>query len=424
MKKSFLPLLLISGLAGPVNGQLLLEENFNYPDGEPLSEHGWNIHSGSINAVIVTPPTIQYPGYPASGTGNETTLNKTGQDVNHTFTTLTGGDIYISFLINVASATLTGDYFLHLGGNPMGSSFKGKVFVRRDGQKRLSFGISQSTHVTALIAWSPFIYSLNTVYLLVLKYSMVPGSGNDMASLFINPDPGLPEPAERLTSCDTPADPGEIGSVALRQGGASSGPMLQLDGLRTGLSWSDLFSAVPDQLIVTGTVAEGQSICYNARQTIDVGGASSAFILVPGGTVTMISGQRIFFHPGINLRFGGQLSASITTEGNYCSGNKLLPGAVTRQEGLYHTINEGKDEEGPYPFPNPTKGVFSLDIKTEKMDEHGFAAIYRITGEPIMKKEFDSRYPPMFDLSEQPAGIYFLKVVVNGKSEMAKIIKF
>jgi len=423
MKKPFLSLLLIGSMVVPVSGQWLLEENFAYPVGDSLSQHGWNIHSGTINPMVVTPTVLQYPGYPACGAGNGTALKKTGQDVNHTFPTLTGGDIYLSFLILVESATLTGDYFLHLGRDPMGSSFKGKVFVRRDGQNMLSFGISQSTHVTALVTWSPFIYSLNSVYLLVFKYSMVSGSGNDVASLFINPDPGLPEPLERLTSSDPPADPGEIGAVALRQGGASSGPVLQLDGIRAGLSWEDLFLEIPAQRIVTGTIADGQSVCYHASQTIDVACETSSFTLFPGGSVALIAGEHIFFHPGTNLQAGGQLTASISAGGDYCGGNKQHPGIVTPGSGLVETINEGKDAWFPSPFPNPTTGRFSLDLKNQEQPGHGFAVICRVTGEQVLKKEFDGKEVPFFDLSGQPAGIYILKVVMKGRNEMVKIIK-
>ena len=400
-----------------------MEENFDYPVGDMLTAHGWTAHSGTTHVICVTQASIACPGYPPSGVGNETSLVASGQDVNHTFASRSTGDVYIAFLVKVVRATLPGDYFLHLGKNPVGSSFKGKVFVRRDGSNHLSFGVSQSSKVTAMISYSPFIYSLNTTYLLVLKYSILPGPGNDVACLFSNPDVNLPEPVLRLTSYDTPGDPDEIGSVALRQGSETGGADLKIDGIRAGITWEDLFAGIPEQLTVTGTVAAGQSVCYDAYHTISVAGGLSVFYLSANGNATLIAGQNIRFYPGSRVRTGGQLYASITQAGNYCQGAsfpmEMFPSRETENKLMANETGYG----GPGIFPNPTHGPFVLEWNDQEGEIRGFATIYRITGELISRKELVPGLPPKFDLSSQPAGIYLMQIADHHRTQFLKIIK-
>ncbi|MCK9423378.1 MAG: T9SS type A sorting domain-containing protein [Bacteroidales bacterium] len=423
MKKLFILLVISAGAVSSVSGQLLLEENFDYPVGDPLTAHGWNAHSGTTNVIVVTPASITYSGYPPSGIGNETTLARCGQDVNRTFISQYAGDVYISFLVRIVSATLTGDFFLHLGCSPVGSSFKGKVFVRRDGSNHLSFGVSQSSNITAMISYSHFIYSLNTTYLMVLKYTILPGPKNDIACLFINPDVNLPEPVARLTSYDTPSDPGEISLVALRQGGESSGAALKLDGIRVGTSWDDIFTGVPDQLTVTGTVAAGQSVCYDAQHTIAVAADQSAFTVARGGNITLIAGQNICFYPGTRVYTGGYLSTFITTAGNYCSGQSFPREYIPGKDAEIPRSPEGTGNRRVTLFPNPTPGQFYIELNDDEGTMNGFVAIYRITGELVMKRVLNPAFSAKFDLSSQPGGIYLMQIVDHDRMEVVKIIK-
>ena len=106
MKKSYL-LLLFSFLFIPLSlsyGQFFIE-NFDYPAGDSLTQHGWVAHSGTSNAIFVTSPGLTYTGYPGSGIGNAATLTTTGQDVNKQYTPLTTGAVYASIMVNVASFT-------------------------------------------------------------------------------------------------------------------------------------------------------------------------------------------------------------------------------------------------------------------------------------------------------------------------------
>ncbi len=260
MKKNLLFYLLMStlfvaGFSLKGNAQLLFEENFAYPVGDLLTAHGWVAHSGAgTNSIATTAGSITYSNYQSSGIGEEITMATNGEDVNKQFATQTTGSVYAGLLVNIISATTTGDYFFHLGPTTLGTTFKAKLFVKKDASNNLAFGISQASNTAN---YSGFNYTIGTTYLLVVKYTIVSGTANDVVNLFINPVIGDPEPASPLlTNTDTPTDPVDIGSVAMRQGGTSSGASLKLDGIRIGTTWSSVAGlAAPVNLTITSPSA-------------------------------------------------------------------------------------------------------------------------------------------------------------------------
>lgn len=226
------------------NAQGLLDENFDYPAGDSLGAHGWVSFSGGVtNRLLVTSPGLTYPGYPLSGIGNATTLLPTGQDAykNMSSKVDTGSlkSVYASFLVNVTSAQI-GEYFLAFLPSTSQTFFAGRVFVRID-TGFVNFGITKSSGSDTLNPnmWSPNDYSLNTTYLLVLKYTIVPGSNNDQVSLFVFSS-GFPatEPAPTIGPITySSGDASDIGRIALRQGAANRGANLIVDGIRVTTSW-------------------------------------------------------------------------------------------------------------------------------------------------------------------------------------------
>lgn len=213
--------------------QLLFEENFDYPANDLITAHGWTAHSGGgTQPITVSQGGLIYSGYVASGIGNAALMDNNGEDDHHTFAVQTSGVVYTAFMVNV-TANANG-YFLHLGGDPIGSTFRGKVFMDATNHFGLSVGNNTGTFATAT-------FTPATTYLLVLKYEIVAGTNNDIVSLFIFDGP-LPagEPALPAIGPLTDAAMSDInpGSVALRQYNASQN--LTIDGIRTGLSWADV----------------------------------------------------------------------------------------------------------------------------------------------------------------------------------------
>ncbi|MBK8982357.1 MAG: hypothetical protein IPM38_08575 [Ignavibacteria bacterium] len=223
--------------------QLRLDENFDYPAGDSIGAHGWTYFSGVTNTMFVTSPGLSYAGYPLSGIGNAATVNTTGNDYYKNFTSSADSTntsaIYAFFMVNVQSAQRPGDYFLGLLPDNSTTFYSGRLFARDMGGV-LEFGVTKaSTSDTNSMVWSSG-YSYNTTYLMVLKYEFVPGSNNNLVSLFIF-NSGVPatEPAVPTIgpALYTSGDAFNIGRVALRQGVASRMPTVIVDGIRATTAW-------------------------------------------------------------------------------------------------------------------------------------------------------------------------------------------
>ena len=223
-----------------------LEEEFNYPAGDLLTAHGWVPHSGAgSHPIIVADEGLVYPGYYAyQGLAAQTVYSGSAEDVNKTFANQTSGTFYVSFLFNASEAKTTADYFFHFAPNTIGTDFKGKVFVQKDASNNLRFGITKGANAISETSATPYSYSLDTTYLIVVKYVMVSGSTNDEVYMWVNPTIGATEPTAQLTASDlTGIDISAIGAVAIRQG--TNGPIAKIDGIRVTNNWAKLWEGTP-----------------------------------------------------------------------------------------------------------------------------------------------------------------------------------
>lgn len=243
--------------AEPGDPIVLFVEDFDYPVDTILEDTGgWLAHSGTNNPVMVVDGNLSYAGY-IQNAGNMVELIATGQDVNHTFAPQTEGSVYAAVLINVDSAQATGDYFMHFGPETMTSIFAGRVFLKKDGDSDNAFiGLVYSSGAGAVTQYTTTSYPFGSTILLVLKYDIIPGEKNDVASLFINPTPNAPEPmtADLISAsgyASAPADLVSVGSFGLRQGNANNAAVLGVDGIRITNDWNLLWTSdMPDQPMI------------------------------------------------------------------------------------------------------------------------------------------------------------------------------
>ena len=216
---------------------LPITENFNYPTGSSLTSNGWVAHSGAgTNPILVNDTPLSYPGYLNSGIGKSVSMTTTGEDDNRAFGNITNNSVYASFMVNISSAQLPGDYIFNFA--PENSSFfyYGRMFVKKNTGDSLAFGIAKN--VSASVIYTPFDYSLNTTYLIVVKYTFNPGTTtDDEVKLWINPVLDGTEPIADVTQTDTGTDALSLGMFALRQGSSSNAPNLILGGIRVADTW-------------------------------------------------------------------------------------------------------------------------------------------------------------------------------------------
>ncbi|MBA4311907.1 MAG: hypothetical protein C0417_04680 [Chlorobiaceae bacterium] len=279
MKKIFTILLVVISilmLGNMALGQsLLLEENFDYPAGDSLNIlHGWTVQSTAsyVNTIKVVSPGLTYTGY-GSVLGNAAKIDTTGQDLYKSFTSVTAGSVYSSFMVNISKVTTTGDYFTHFT-QATTTNFRGRVYAKSSGGN-VSFGLMKGS--TGTVAYTTATYALNTTHLVVLKYAFNTSTAtDDSVYLFINPPIGITEPTPDLRFGSTDADFSTLNAVALRQGTNTTMPRLSLDGIRVGTAWTDIFPPTASApTATTGSASAVAATTATLNGTINANWAST-----------------------------------------------------------------------------------------------------------------------------------------------------
>ncbi len=306
MKKTitfFTSLIVMILMSMTVNAQVLINEQFDYPVGDSLSGHGWATHGNlGVNTILTVSGNLSYTGY-CTPSGQSASLSSAGgQDINRTFTSPTSGSLYAAILINVTSATTTGDYFLAFF--KATTTMSGRVFIKKDATDATKFTLGTVKASTGTPVYSNVLLSMNTTHLVVLKYTIVAGATNDVVSIFVNPSTAS-EGTPTVTASDiTSLDLDPIGGIALRQASASSAPALTVDGLRVATTWADAIGfsgTVTSPVVTTGTtsgITSTTAICAG-NITTDGGGAITAKGICYGasinpditGTIVIVAGS-------------------------------------------------------------------------------------------------------------------------------------
>lgn len=214
-------------------------EHFDYSTGE-LRTVGtdWTRISGTTNDLNVVDGNLSYTGYQMPATGRQVrTLSSGADDDKLTFTpqSTAGTKIYASFLLNLLDTlglTAGGTYFASLGTGT--SSYGNRLYIRKVvGSNVFNLGLAKSN--TTVTGWSGNL-SVSDTHLIVIDYEIVTGTLNDTVRVWINPALTGTEPAADLTTGGNTDY--SIDGFFIRQ--ATGSPNSYIDGLRIGLSWSDI----------------------------------------------------------------------------------------------------------------------------------------------------------------------------------------
>lgn len=221
----------------------LIEENFDYSIGSLIVVTANWTESPSGTDVNVVSGNLSYTNYPSSGIGNQIYLDASGGTANRggvirSFTAVSSGTIYMSFLMNVNSttdmdiSTSNGDYLANWQSS--GNTLKSLILVRQ-GSNTSKFSIGMRKTTAGSITWYSPELDINTTYLIVMSYTFTSGSDNDPIKFWINPSLSGSEPSADIT-ISSGADNTDIGIIQFRQN-AKSGD-IYVDGVRVAISWS------------------------------------------------------------------------------------------------------------------------------------------------------------------------------------------
>ncbi|MGA7159428.1 MAG: choice-of-anchor D domain-containing protein [Bacteroidota bacterium] len=296
----------------------LLIENFNYTTGDTLGLH-WAWHSGTAGQDTIQASPLTYTGYASSGIGKSVKTN-TGatEDLHLSFPdSVNSGTVYASFLVNVSAVNTTGDYFFHFGEGPFSSSdFGCRLSVKTNASSALAFGLSKASAVGSS-TFTGFNYSLNTTYLVVVKYMFEPSSTtNDSVALYVFTDPTLPA-TEPSTATIGPMNEGttdlrNIGCVAIRQGTAANVQTALIAGIRVSTKWSSSVGGVVGSMPIfsnasfgfgpinvgsskTDTLTVQNLSQYNAMNISAITSSDPTFAVTPTTGTVPTSGSQKFF---------------------------------------------------------------------------------------------------------------------------------
>ncbi|MFZ4522052.1 MAG: PKD domain-containing protein [Bacteroidales bacterium] len=171
------------------------------------------------------------------------------------------------------------------------------------------------------------------------------------------------------------------------------------------------------------TIMNGQEECL-AVQSIILGGEAT-FTVQAGGQVRLIAGNNILFLNGTTINPGGYLSALITQQCIPCNMLKSndLTRVSTESDGHNETLNTPQDNPCFMIYPNPTDGIFTIASKNRIMGNIVVLQIFDVMGKMKVEEKLEPFTKREFSISEFPAGIYHLRLIVDDNTQVIRMIK-
>lgn len=246
MNKKLLLLALLNSFV--LFSQTIFQDNLsNYTTGQTLNGQGtWTNNSssagtGACTGAICTNATVLTPGFSYTNYGTSTKSLQLLADTDgcgSIFTSVTSGDMYVGFMINISSSvTSPNDFFRVNNGNSFVTGFR--VFIKTVSASTYTIGISKGAAGNAVV-YTTTIYPFNQDNLLILKYSQLAGAGDDILNLYVNPviANGVPATPDATTSSGTDQS-GTIDRLVFRQN-ATATPTGRAGLVSVARSWTGL----------------------------------------------------------------------------------------------------------------------------------------------------------------------------------------
>jgi hypothetical protein len=265
MKKLYTLLLLLI-----VSGALFAQASDSFLYTGALKDNGWGSQSGITGQMTTLTGSLTYPGVTSLGNKTQIVAGNT-EDINLPSAAPITGVAYYSALINLpnitglAANTTTGNYLLMFGTlsstiPPTWTVFSGRLYIKAGtAANTFSLGVLNGSGGTAAPTFSTTDYSINTTYIVVVKFDLAINT----ASLFVNPTLGTTEGTPTVTNATgTSAAPAQINGFIIREAGnATAGTgNVQIDEVKFGSTWDSVTLSTP----TTTPSASAQSFCNSA----------------------------------------------------------------------------------------------------------------------------------------------------------------
>jgi hypothetical protein len=209
----------------------------------------------------------------------------------------------------------------------------------------------------------------------------------------------------------------DAGSVSFTGvSGAFSGPDHE-DDVHDRIHWSD----VPvDYAVFSQTIQNNESECFNALETI----TAQYLYILSGANVEMIAGHKIVLLPTVGVYYGGTFHAYITITGDYCENLRSIMSSADEEDQFHDpTTVLAKNTGFVKVSPNPTSGIFSLEILKTCNEPRLIIEVYSMLGESIFHTELPASSIYKIDLSGRQPGIYIVRVIRGQEMDFVKVVK-
>jgi hypothetical protein len=140
----------------------------------------------------------------------------------------------------------------------------------------------------------------------------------------------------------------------------------------------------------------------------------------------LIAGYKVQLLEGTRVYSGGYLQASITPYGFFCDTLSTMPGAfpdvIAKGPEDANLVNH-RDDLFFRIYPNPSGGIFTLEMKEAGNSSGISIEITTLMGEMIAKVDMQSGRSYQINLADRQPGIYLVRVMQSDKTGIAKLIR-
>ena len=176
-------------------------------------------------------------------------------------------------------------------------------------------------------------------------------------------------------------------------------------------------------------VGIGETQCYDATETIIVAGNGSSFFMEAGSSVHMLAGKNIVMKAGTMVSAGSHLHAFIDPESPYCDIDETPvnnPNESTQKKDTEPSGFFSNDSDADLPFiifPNPGKEKFTVELTAKPPEGAMTLEVFNFRGELIINRQGIQGPNHVFTLTDQPTGIYLVRVASGANSSTQILIK-
>lgn len=181
-------------------------------------------------------------------------------------------------------------------------------------------------------------------------------------------------------------------------------------------------SVQPQRSLNNITVASGQTVNYQATQTVSTAGGGTFFNVQSGGIATLMAGQNIALFPGTAVVSGASFRAMIA---NPCVTPNIYMENPTTDSGTDGAGVEEKSTTTDHSailqvYPNPTSDDVNI-ISERLLDE---VSVYNSMGSVVKQFRDIQKLDLRFDLHGLKPGIYLIRTVIGGESYVTRMVKW